>query len=1167
MNMKKWKRILLAIVCILGIGLTAPAVYAAEGAETTVTEETASTETNDEPSTEAASEESTEAGEESPTEESTEAEEGTGDNSIMLTSLEDVPMLTANGDNSLHDLNIWTSSGGHGSSNMTVYKNSSTSVSAPQIMYAWIGGDSYSLFCIDYGKAAGTGDSYATKSDYDNLNRNQQKAIAYVLGCAQRIQAPRYNGGYNDFGGENTFSNFQLYVSTQLMIWYYIDQYYTAGTNEGITWDGVVATCNAGWGNLAECQRIKGIVDNLFTIPSFTTKRESTAPTYELEYNPDTKLYETILHDTNSTCTIGKFTWSGDGLTFTRCNAAGVADANGTYLKVTSETAIASEESPMVTTNTCMANSGLITYVENQTQPQDLILCTATQADPVQAFFKVYAEQATGGLLITKTDALNGAKISGASYRVYGWDGSAYTVDYGLMTDNGDGTYSMGELPVTKTNQGRFKAVEVTAAYGYENGDGSGWSRETTITPGETTQEACSEQPILGDIYLTKEDSLNGGGVEGATFHVYEWNGSSYANDMGTMTDNGDGTYTMENLRVTKTNQGKYRIIETAAPLGFMIGTNGNWSKDIEVTETKTYEVECEEAPYIAVADLEKVDGVNGEKVTGAVYHVYGWTSKGYTTDCGLMIDNGDGTYSMYNLPINAANKGKYKIVEEKAPYGYENGDGSGWSKEVVLTAGQRATVTSIDMPILGTIKIIKSDAVSGKAVTGATYHVYGWDGKDYTVDMGVMTDNGDGTYTMDGLRVTTINRGKYRVVETEAAYGYKIGTTGSWSAEIEVSETRTYEVECFEQPIWKIRIYKTGDQVTSATEYESAYGSFKRLDFGQKPLAGAVFEIYDADGNLVDTVTSGADGYAVSKELSAGTYYIKEIATKHGLILTDKVYEVEVGADDEVMITDISIENAVGDTEINVYKQGEILNVADGTYSFGKKPLAGVIFGVYAGADILDYDGNVVIKKGECVGYIKTGADGKATLKDALVEGSYYYQEVSTLDGYVLDTEEKPFMLVLGNEELTTFEVNKENPDVNQLYKAKIQMVKTDRADHTITLSGVSFELYQVTADGDILMGTYQTDESGTIRIDGLPLGEYYFKEVKSADGYILDDSHIAVIVNGDSDEINISFANEKIPDSPKTGDGAPIQAAATGAILFGSLAAGLWFSRRKKQ
>lgn len=772
-------------------------------------------------------------------------------------------------DNKLHSVNLWNADGSHGSGNATVWKNASTSVSTPQIMYAWFGdpADSYSLFCIDYGKAAHTGDAYATQDDYSKLNWEQKNAIGYVLGCAQRVQAPRYNGSFNDYGGEVTMDNFRLYYSTQLMIWYYIDKYYTPGTNEGIGWDGVVMTCNAGWGNLAECERIKNVVDNIFTYPSFASKGIPNSPVYEMTYNPGTRQYELLLQDTNPTCTIGKYTWSGQGVTFTRCNANGDPDGNGTYLKLTAGDAIASAGTPVVSTNQCMAQTGNITYIKNQTSAQDLVLCTSSRPDPVQAYFRYYANPVYGQIELRKTDSDTGKAVSGATYRVYGWDGSAYTALAGTMTDNGDGSYSLGGLQITSVNQGRYK------------------------------------------------------------------------------------------------------VVEEAAPYSYMIGVDGSWSQ------------------------------------------------------------------------------------------------------ELTLSAGQTEQLSMTE-----------------KASKG------------------------------------------------------------------------------------QLRIYKTGDQVASAKEYTSVYGTFKRLSFEQQPLRDVEFEIYDSQGTLVDTVKTGSDGYAVSKLLDFGTYTVVETKTRHGLV-TGKSQKVTITCPDDfheaVYTQELSFENQVGDTEINVYKQGEILNIEDGTYSFGKKPLQGVIFGVYTDEDILDWQGNVVIKKDECIGFIRTGLDGKATLKDALVEGNYYYKEVKTLDGYILDSTKKNFKLVLGNEQVTTMDVNKVNPDVNQLYKAKIQLVKCDQADHTITLADVKFELYKVTEDGDVLMGTYTTDQDGKILLDGLPMGNYYFKEVQARDGYILDDKHIAVLVNGDSDQIQLDFTNEQIPktpDTPKTGDAAPVIILIAAAFSFGILFVVLQKKRKQK-
>lgn len=431
---------------------------------------------------------------------------------------------------------------------------------------------------------------------------------------------------------------------------------------------------------------------------------------------------------------------------------------------------------------------------------------------------------------------------------------------------------------------------------------------------------------------------------------------------------------------------------------------------------------------------------------------------------------------------------------------------------------------------------------------------------------------NVDGTYVMEEARwisdkdlqlIEYIPLGRYFLVELTAPEGYALAEPVAFTIS---DQTEDLKVTMVDKELGRIRIYKTGDQVTAANEYTSIYGPFKRLTFEQKPLQNVVFGIYTESGELIEKVTTGTSGYAESGKMPYGTYYVQEMETPAGLVKSDQKYYVTLNDETPVSINaEVHVTNDVGNTEINVYKQGEILNVENGTYSFGKKALPGVVFGVYANAEIKDYEGNVVIAKDECVGFIKTGMDGKATLKEALVGGEYYYKEVQTIDGYVLDSTKRPFTLQLGNDEVNVMEVNKENPAVNRLYRAKIQLVKCDATDHEIKLDGVEFELYRIDANGDQLMGTYVTDKNGLILIDELPYGSYYFKEVRAKDNYVLDASHIKIIVNGDTNVIRTEFTNERKPDVPKTGDAIPIVPVAATAIIFGILF--LVISRTKRR
>ncbi len=85
--------------------------------------------------------------------------------------------------------------------------------------------------------------------------------------------------------------------------------------------------------------------------------------------------------------------------------------------------------------------------------------------------------------------------------------------------------------------------------------------------------------------------------------------------------------------------------------------------------------------------------------------------------------------------------------------------------------------------------------------------------------------------------------------------------------------------------------IEKKEDEKTVYT-YQISFLKTKEDD--TTPLAGAVFGIYDKDGKLVDQVTTNDKGYAVSTNVAAGTYTIKELVAPQGYSLNEKEYTVE---------------------------------------------------------------------------------------------------------------------------------------------------------------------------------------------------------------------------------------------------------------------------------
>ena len=523
---------------------------------------------------------------------------------------------------------------------------------------------------------------------------------------------------------------------------------------------------------------------------------------------------------------------------------------------------------------------------------------------------------------------------------------------------------------------------------------------------------------------------------------------------------------------------------------------------------------------------IGKVDADTNQPIQGVGFQIFKDEACTQLITSGVTASNGK---LRLQLP-----QGEYWIKETSCPDNYIL---DSTPKKVTLTAENTATIT-IKNKRKALIVIDKKDKVNLAAMQGVIFGIYL--DEDCTQLERKVTTNQYGLYAF------YIPEGTYYVKELECDEQHMIDDTVH---KIVATNTETNRVEVKDQPLGKIQISKVGDKVIGAEKMTTVYGDYSRLTFSKANLEGVEFTIYDKDGSKVGVITTDEDGKAISDYLPVGTYTLEETKTPEGLAKLDETFDVEI-VDRSSLVEDTlgeeftsihyageaTVNNNVVSATINVYKEGEILNIEDGTYSFGKKPLEGVVYGVYANAPIKNSNDEEIVSKDTCIGYLVTNEDGKASMKASLVGGSYYYKELKTLPGYIIDEDLKPFTVKLGNDAETVIEVNKENPDVNNLYKTEIKLAKVDKTDHKVTLEGVQFELYN---SKNQLMGSYTTDKDGLITVDALPLGEYYFKEIKAKDGYVLDDSAIDIVVPGTiNNSMSIDFENVKKPDTPKTGD-----------------------------
>lgn len=519
-----------------------------------------------------------------------------------------------------------------------------------------------------------------------------------------------------------------------------------------------------------------------------------------------------------------------------------------------------------------------------------------------------------------------------------------------------------------------------------------------------------------------------------------------------------------------------------------------------------------------------------------------------------------DGKVSTLSVPI-----GKYALVETTVPKGYLKAD----NQLIVVNEVADGEDGSVSAEVINEeednakIFIVKTGTANANGETktfplaGAGFAVYNID--RMVADGIAVPQNGNGEYAVtefdfldaiyydyrmnisdnpaeptiiysgtDGkCNTTKLPKGNYAVVEVVVPDGFR-------KSDNKVVNIPTDEVLGMvsltidnKQIFGRIKIYKTGEVPVRTEKYKTKYQDFERIVFEEKPVKGIEFTIYDATGNIVDVVTTTGEEYTTSKELPLGDYKVKETNTTAGLVTDTTTYSVSLTLDknEEVIEAKVTVLNKAMGSEIAVYKIVESIKTEDGqefTTYFTNIP--GIIFGVFANQDLLDYNGNVLVTTGTCVGVAKTDDNGVATIKEALLPGEYYYQELYTPDSYVMDTTKHPFTLTLeSNLPTERIEVNKEIPAINELKKAKVQLLKVDAADKDTVLEGATFGLYR--QDDDLLVGEYTTDEEGKIIIEEMPYGKWYFLEHEAPEGYNLSDKKYEFEVTTDTQNTTIEI------------------------------------------
>ena len=774
---------------------------------------------------------------------------------------------------------------------------------------------------------------------------------------------------------------------------------------------------------------------------------------------------------------------------------------------------------------TLSAISASVYVVREESVPEPYILSNTEQTvalRPGQTSEVTFVDYEKPGLEIIKKNIANGEPIEGVTYRIEQIDGSYSTT----ATTDSHGRIFLDSIPV-----GTYQVTEINVpSYVIL----CPIPQEVALKAGETSTVTFFNA-LKPTLEIRKVDSVTGDPVKGAKFQI--WYASNHT-DSGELNDLGV-YYTDESGKIIlpEVKDGWYKVTELEAPHGYAIKEPATQECFIVGGESKV--LTFENMPLSAII-IRKVDSESGQPLEGAWFRIryLGGTSGTGGTVVGEYRTSSNGT-----IVVTGLKAGTYVCEEISAPDGYVITDAA----ETVYLSGKDQDVITVTFgnDKMGSLLIIKKDAVTGVPISDVEFLITDSDGSVLGTANGKYVTDSAGTIRIDGLTpgMTVIAK------EVRAKDGYILDDTPQ---SIRIKRNSVMTLEFRNQPKGGVLVKKV-DAVTNAP--------ISDVEFLVTDSDGNF--IGNANGKFV---TDSAGSFTITDVAPDTTLIIKETRAKDGYILDDTPQTVKVKSGEVVTVEFrnqpkgnliVVKQDSVAKKPLEgvqfkiVYANGSYVDADSGTLSStglywtdkdGKIALSGISGTVVVtevetipgytidensrtqtvvvnpndtqtlhfyntpagGLQIIKSDESsgkrisgvrFEVRKvnGEIVGTYTTDSDGVIYLSEA-ESGWYTVTELKAAPGYLLDTASHRIEVKDG--QTATLEITNHK-------SSRILLHKVDK-DTGKGIYGAVFLLYDSNHNP---IGEYVTDQDGYIYADdGLADGRYYLREIKAADGYVLD-------------------------------------------------------------
>lgn len=330
------------------------------------------------------------------------------------------------------------------------------------------------------------------------------------------------------------------------------------------------------------------------------------------------------------------------------------------------------------------------------------------------------------------------------------------------------------------------------------------------------------------------------------------------------------------------------------------------------------------------------------------------------------------------------------------------------------------------------------------------------------------------------------------------------------------------------------IQLTKLAPVLTGIHELQDAFGNTVHAPlYNIGELEGAVFEVravedivgkdgtvwYKAD-ELVETITTAADGTASSDLLPLGHYYVMEVSAPEGYVFDATRYDVLLEFKDHetaVVTVNVTAANDFMPTRITLVKHKEVLTTETGkdgitSTTITNVPGEGFVFGLYNSDPITYVDG--ALEADTLIATAVSDKNGNLAFSGLFPVGDYYVKELSGPDGWELDPTSYVITIsdaarTAGNEMV----INLDTPILNRLIHADVRVSKTD-------LTGSDYlphTLIEIRNENDdIVLRDYTGDDGYLPSFPAIP-GTYTYREVLAPEGYELCVTEFSFEVNED--------------------------------------------------